>query len=100
MAADSVLARELAALREELSASLAQAPATDVPPRGAKPAEPAPAADQPGEESPIAEQLHDLVAAIKEFAEEAEQNLAEHPTATVVGALLLGIVIGRLLGRR
>jgi ElaB/YqjD/DUF883 family membrane-anchored ribosome-binding protein len=37
---------------------------------------------------------------ITEFVEEAEQNVSEHPTASVVGALVVGILIGRLLGRR
>jgi ElaB/YqjD/DUF883 family membrane-anchored ribosome-binding protein len=33
------------------------------------------------------------------FFDEAEKNIAAHPTESVVGALLVGILIGRLLGR-
>jgi len=34
------------------------------------------------------------------FFDQADKNIAAHPTASVLGALVVGILIGRLLGRR
>lgn len=101
MTADAMLARELTALRDELSASHREPSSRGIDPdtAGAKAAEP-PQAGESGDERHFTEQLRDLVNTIKEFAEDAEQNMQEHPTATLVGALLLGILIGRLLGKR
>lgn len=101
MTADAVLARELSALQEQLSASRRErpSPAADQEAAAEKKAEPQ-QPDAAGEERQAAEQLRDLVSLIKEFAEEAEQNVSEHPTASVIGALLLGILIGRMLGKR
>ena len=101
MAADTILARELLALQDQLSAAPRRraAPAVEVEAEGQSEAAPD-RSDVAGEERQIAEQLHDLASLIKEYAEEAEQTVAEHPTASVIGALLLGVLIGRLLGKR
>lgn len=44
--------------------------------------------------------LHDQIAElnrlVQDMLENAEDTIAEHPVATVAGALALGIVIGRL----
>jgi len=101
MATDAVVARELKALQEELS----------IPQRGASPAaSPAPPADAPAaaavspqetaEEREAREYLRELASEATRFFEEAEKNIAMHPTQSVVGALLVGILIGSLLGRR
>jgi hypothetical protein len=37
---------------------------------------------------------------LKEFVEEAEHRMSEYPTASIIGAFLLGILVGRLLGKR
>jgi ElaB/YqjD/DUF883 family membrane-anchored ribosome-binding protein len=42
------------------------------------------------------EQLAELNRLVQEMLENAEETIAEHPVATVAGALALGIVIGRL----
>lgn len=102
MSGDSVLFRELKALREELSTTQRE--------RLSRAAERAPATGKTSEVSddpsstaidPSLEgELTELVEAIKGFAEEAERNVAAHPTATAIGAMAVGILIGRLLGRR
>jgi ElaB/YqjD/DUF883 family membrane-anchored ribosome-binding protein len=103
MAADSALASELAALKEELAALHRE--------RRARPADQANAgrdaqrrSDAPqaaaGEPHHLHGELRDLVKMVTECIEEAETNIKAHPTATVVGTLLVGILIGRLLGRR
>jgi len=37
---------------------------------------------------------------LTEFFEEAEKNIVAHPAATAIGALVVGLIIGRLLQRR
>jgi hypothetical protein len=104
--ADPVVARELKALREEIAAlqrartapqapaASAAAPAAGAPPFSGVAAEAAEA------DAELRGQLHDFVAEATKFFEEAEKNVAAHPAASVVGALVLGVFIGRLLGRR
>ncbi len=102
MATDAVLSQELRALQEELAASHEE--------RSLRSKGRAPAADaelnrdsQPDvgvEEQHLVGELRELVNVITEFVEEAELNVSEHPTASVIGALVVGILIGRLLGRR
>ncbi len=48
----------------------------------------------------LREQLRDFVDEITDFFEEAEKNVAAHPAESVLGAMLVGILIGYLLGRR
>jgi ElaB/YqjD/DUF883 family membrane-anchored ribosome-binding protein len=99
---DAVLSQELRALREELAASHQEsslrsgghAPASDAAlNRDIQP-------DEGAEEQHLIGELRDLANVLAEFVEKAEQNVSEHPTASVIGALVLGILIGRLLGRR
>ena len=45
---------------------------------------------------PLGEHLEELNRLVREMLENAEETIAEHPVATVAGALALGIVIGRL----
>jgi hypothetical protein len=102
MATDAVVLRELKSLQEELSTSrrergtpvaLPEAPASvtaETPP---------PPPKEIAEELALREQLRELVNEVTTFFEEAEKNVAAHPTESVVGALLVGVLIGRLLGR-
>jgi hypothetical protein len=100
MASDDVVSRELKSLQEELSATQRQ--------RAERPAaaSPTPAPSSPGPISATAEshelrdQLGELANAVTSFIEEAEKEVAAHPAQSVVGALVVGILIGRLLGRR
>ena len=105
MAADAVVSRELKSLQEELSASqrehispiplsaAAAGGATATPP-------PPPPPQEAAEERELRDQLRELVNEVTTFFEETEKNIAAHPTQSVVGALLVGVLIGRLLGRR
>ena len=43
----------------------------------------------------VQEQIAELNRLVHEMLENAEETIAEHPVATVAGALALGIVIGR-----
>ena len=44
----------------------------------------------------VGEQIAELNRLVQDMLENAEDTIAEHPVATVAGALALGIVIGRL----
>ena len=105
--ADPVVARELKALREEIAAlqrtrTAPQGPAASAasPAAGAPPMSGGVAAEAAEADAELRGQLHDFVAEATKFFEEAEKNVAAHPAASVVGALVLGVFIGRLLGRR
>lgn len=47
-------------------------------------------------EGGVGEQIAELNRLVQDMLENAEETIAEHPVATVAGALALGIVIGRL----
>jgi ElaB/YqjD/DUF883 family membrane-anchored ribosome-binding protein len=49
--------------------------------------------------SHLEQQIVDLQRLVQTMLDEAEETVAEHPMATVAGALALGIVIGRLTAR-
>lgn len=95
MAADSVVTDELKSLHEELSTS--QKERLAAPTASPSPAEPA---KESTEEREVRDQLHELAREVTSYFEEAEKTIAAHPAESVVGALLVGILIGRLLGRR
>jgi len=56
----------------------------------------APAGEAAAPEGGMGEQMAELNRLVHEMLENAEETIAEHPVATVAGALALGIVIGRL----
>jgi hypothetical protein len=98
MTADDVIARELKSLQQDVAALRRQRPPG--PAGQAAPAAPAEPPAPAGEDSDLWEQMRELVDEATGFLKEAERGIAAHPAQSVVGALFLGIVIGRLLGRR
>ena len=113
MSADPALARELKLLQEEVAAlrrerispsASVSAAATAATAGGLTAASgPAAAAAPPqetGEERELRSQLAEFADQITQFFEQAEQNIVTHPAESVAGALIVGILIGRLLGRR
>ena len=99
MAADAVVSRELRSLQDELSISQRER-VLAAPPAAGMTAMPPVAPAETADEQEVREELRDLVNEITTFFEEAEKNVAAHPTESMVGALLVGVLIGRLLGRR
>jgi len=102
MAKDAIVSRELKSLQDELSASqreraaasgYASAPLT-------APAAPAELPKETPEEKELRDQLRELMKEVTDFFAETEKNISAHPAQSVIGALLVGILIGRLLGRR
>ena len=98
MASDHVVSRELKSLQEELSAaqrerSAAPAAAPTQPPSSAEPSHGS------EEKHELRDQLGELANAVTSFLEDAEKDIAAHPAQSVIGALGVGILIGRLLGR-
>ena len=90
---DVDLRAEIEALRREIAAMRAERTAT------AKADE---IAAEPASESSAAnfiEQLHALAREISAFAEDTEKGVVNHPFTSVLGALVLGILIGRVIHR-
>jgi ElaB/YqjD/DUF883 family membrane-anchored ribosome-binding protein len=114
VATDPVVSRELKSLQEELAtarqrtALSADRPAEPAVGRGtgavmevrSDSAAPASRSEEPSTEQELRRQLSDLVKEISNFVDDAEKNISEHPAMSIVAAMLLGIVIGSLLGRR
>jgi ElaB/YqjD/DUF883 family membrane-anchored ribosome-binding protein len=99
MAAEDVLvSRELKSLQDELSASrkerVAATPAATATPLAAEPVLETP------DDRDLRDQLGQFAKELTDLFQEAEKGVSAHPTQSVVGALLVGILIGRLLGRR
>lgn len=107
MPADPVLSSELTALREELARSREvrdrpAPPSRDATPNPA-PGEPEAAAPPPNaaaEDQREWGRLKEFTDEMAGFFQQAEDTVSEHPAESIVAALLLGIVIGCLLGRR
>ena len=99
MAVDIVVSRELKSLQDELSAAQRERSAapTISPPTSPSFAEPA---KENANERELRDQLGELVNEVTGFFAEAEKSISAHPTQSVIGAMLVGILIGRLLGRR
>ena len=104
MATDVLVSLELKSLQDELSAAktqraanTAQPAATSAPVAPPTAAEPPP---EPAEEAELQGQMRQFADELTELFGEAEKSISAHPTQSVAGALLVGILIGRLLGRR
>jgi hypothetical protein len=99
MASDPVLSRELKSLQEELSAGQRDRPAmpADPPIQPPSSAEPIRESEEKGE---LRDQLGELANTVTSFLEDAQEEISAHPAQSIVGALVAGILIGWLLGRR
>lgn len=98
MATDEVVSRELKSLQEELSATQRERPVAPAVPPPAPPSPLEPVRES-ADERELRDQLHELVSEVTSFFGDAEKNISAHPTQSVIGAMLVGILIGRLLGR-
>ncbi|MBI2720174.1 MAG: hypothetical protein HY245_12400 [Rhizobiales bacterium] len=67
--------------------------------RKASPEVTAAAAPPPPGEAGLEGQVAELGRLVQSMLESAEETVADHPVATVAGALALGMVIGRLSAR-
>jgi ElaB/YqjD/DUF883 family membrane-anchored ribosome-binding protein len=84
------LQAEIEALRREIAALRAEQAAAKSGPAKVE------AAIESGAAS-LADQLRDLAREISYFTDEAEKGVVNHPLTSVLGALVLGILIGRVL---
>ena len=99
MASDQVLARELKSLQEELSAAQRDRPAISAAPPVQPPSSAEPIHEDE-EKHALRDQLSELANTVTSFLEDAQEEISAHPAQSVVGALVAGILIGWLLGRR
>ena len=88
---DPAIAKELAALREEIESLRADA-------RGGQKAEGAAVRRRGGEqaEGVWTDEVKELIAAMQGAVETAENSVAVHPIAGVAAAFVAGLLIGRL----
>jgi len=103
MAADVIVSRELRSLQDELLGSQKERTAVPASPPAAPAAAASPLPDrpaEPSEDSELRDHLRELATEVTGFFEEAEKTIAAHPAQSAAGALLVGILIGRLIGRR
>ena len=99
MAEDAIVSRELKSLQEELSTSQRERGAA-LGHASAPLTAPAEVPKETPEEKELRDQLRELMEEVKHFIAETEKNISAHPAQSVIGALLVGILIGHLLGRR
>jgi len=102
MASDVLVSRELKSLQEELAAGkMDRAVKNDA---AASPAiAPTASAETPQdarEQAELQDYLRQLADEVTDLFGKAETSISAHPAQSVAGALLVGILIGRLLGRR
>jgi ElaB/YqjD/DUF883 family membrane-anchored ribosome-binding protein len=104
MATDVLVSRELKSLQDDLSAAktlraadTTRSAATSAPIALTAAAEPSP---EPPAEAELQSQMRQFAHELTELFGDAEKGISAHPTQSVAGALLVGILIGRLLGRR
>jgi len=99
MTTDVVVSRELTSLQDELAATQQERSAAPVAAPTKSPSSTR-SADDTADEIEMRDQLAQFVNEVTGFMDDAEATIATHPAQSVVGALLVGILIGRLLGRR
>ena len=99
MTADVLVSRELKSLQEELSTSQKERSATPASASASRPSVAEPRTE-PQAELELQDQLRQFADELTGLFDQAEKGISTHPTQSVVGALLVGILIGRLLGRR
>jgi len=91
---EAELRAEIEALRREIAGLLRAAP----PIAGEFESTEAEDATEAGAGA-FTDQLHALAREIAAFAEETEKGVVNHPLTSLLGALVLGILIGRVLHR-
>lgn len=99
MATDVVLSNELKSLQDELAATRRERSATATPPTTVEATPPQPVAES-ADEGELRDLLAQFIDEAGTFIGDAEKTIAANPARSVLGALVVGIVIGRLLGRR
>jgi len=99
MAFDVLVSRELKSLQDELSNSQKQRAAASATAEAAPTTAPGPP-EETSDERELRDQLRHFASELTSLFDEAEKGISAHPAQSIAGALLIGILIGRLLARR
>jgi ElaB/YqjD/DUF883 family membrane-anchored ribosome-binding protein len=96
VAADTILTHELESLQQKLAGLRRKRRSQPTDHSSAKKAE---RSDKTAEEHGLHKEILEFITLIANYVEEAKGNVSAHPSASVLGAMVVGILIGRLLGR-
>jgi hypothetical protein len=96
MAADGLFSQEFKTLQEELTTSQKERVAAAAAAGAASTNAAGPIADTPDEKE-LSDQLGQFADELKGLFGGAENNISAHPAQSVIGTMLVGILIGRLL---
>jgi ElaB/YqjD/DUF883 family membrane-anchored ribosome-binding protein len=99
MAADGPGSQELKTLQEELSTSQKERAAAAAASGAASANAAGSTADTPDEKE-LSDQLGQFADELKSLFDGLDKSISAHPGRSVIGAMLVGILIGRLFGRR
>jgi cytochrome c556 len=98
---DTILSRELTSLQEDISRSQRERLSASAHATGTHTTT-TPDSDRTEAEDAgkMRDDLREFIEEMTKFIADAEKNITEHPTVSIVGALLIEILIGRSFGRR
>jgi hypothetical protein len=97
MTANTILTHELDSLHEKLAGLHRRRKSQ--PPADRPAAKKADRPQKTAEEHGLHQEILDFIKQIASYVEEAKGNVSTHPAGSVLGAMVVGILIGRLLGR-
>ena len=100
MTTDVLVSRELKSLQDELASGKMDRAAKGEQSAATSTASASEASAIPPQEAELQGYLRQLAEEVTEVFGEAEKSISTHPAQSVAGALVLGILIGRLLRRR
>ena len=100
MAADGLVLQELKTLKEAMSTSRQERAAAASAAQGAAPADVAGPVTETAGNTAKSDQFGQFVDELKGLFDGADNSISAHPGRSIIGAVLVGILIGRLLGRR
>jgi ElaB/YqjD/DUF883 family membrane-anchored ribosome-binding protein len=97
MTADAILAHELESLHQKLAGLHRKRRSQPADLAAVKKAE---RPEKTAEEHTLQQEILEFIKLLANYVEEAKENVSAHPSASALGAMVVGILIGRLLGRR
>ena len=96
MTANAILTHELDSLHEKVASLHRKRKSQPPDPPAAKRID---RQQKTAEDHGLHKEILEFIKLIANYVQEAKGNVSAHPSASVLGAMVIGILIGRLLGR-